>query len=276
MSDFIQKKRSKGIKIGFVPTMGALHRGHISLIDLSKKHQCLTVCSIFVNPTQFNDPKDFEKYPITLGSDTDLLVQAGCDVLFIPSVAEVYPEGIDAPREVVPLSGLDHILEGASRPGHFQGVATVVKRLLDMVQPDLLFLGQKDFQQVLVIRKMIEHYKLPVQVVRAEIVREAKGLAMSSRNVRLSAAVREKAGVIYHSILQVQEQYGKRDIDELIADAQEHIMQHLPDAKIDYLQVVDANSLNHSTQNTASEKVLLTAVWVNGVRLLDNILLTHK
>jgi pantoate--beta-alanine ligase len=252
-----------------------LHSGHISLIELSKKQNGLTICSIFVNPTQFNDPKDFEKYPVTLSADTDLLLQAGCDVLFIPDVQQIYPEGIDSARQTIPLAGLDTILEGASRPGHFQGVAQVVKRLLDIVQPHALYLGQKDFQQVLVIKKMIEHFNLPVQVVRAEIVREENGLAMSSRNVRLSASARQKAGVIYEALRLVKECYGRVNSEVLLLEAQQRILHILLEAKIDYLIIVDAVTLLPVGDNSNSEKVLLVAVWVEGVRLLDNILLTN-
>lgn len=276
LNEYIAKKRAEGIKIGFVPTMGALHAGHISLIKLSRNKAEITICSIFVNPTQFNDPSDYEKYPNTLRSDVDLLANAGCDVLFLPTITEIYPEGLDLPNSPIPLNGLDKQLEGASRPGHFQGVAQVVKRLLDLVKPDLLFLGQKDFQQVLIIKKMIRHFQIPVEVVRAAIVREENGLAMSSRNVRLSKDAREKVGVIYEALSHVKEHYGKIECDVLIARAKEMILEKLEGATIDYLLIADSETLMETDSNNNREKVLLAAVWVEGVRLLDNLILTNE
>jgi pantoate--beta-alanine ligase len=274
LNEYIAKKRAEGIKIGFVPTMGALHAGHISLIKLSRNKAEITICSIFVNPTQFNDPSDYEKYPNTLRSDVDLLANAGCDVLFLPTITEIYPDGLDLTNSPIPLNGLDKQLEGASRPGHFQGVAQVVKRLLDLVKPDLLFLGQKDFQQVLIIKKMIRHFQIPVEVVRAAIVREENGLAMSSRNVRLSKDAREKVGVIYKALSYVKERYRKIECDLLIARAKEMILEKLEGATIDYLLIADSETLMETDSNNNREKVLLAAVWVEGVRLLDNILLS--
>ena len=276
LNEYIAKKRAEGIKIGFVPTMGALHAGHISLIKLSRNKAEITICSIFVNPTQFNDPSDYEKYPNTLRSDVDLLANAGCDVLFLPTITEIYPDGLDLTNSPIPLNGLDKQLEGASRPGHFQGVAQVVKRLLDLVKPDLLFLGQKDFQQVLVVRKMIEHFNMPVEVVRAAIVREENGLAMSSRNVRLSKDAREKVGVIYKALSYVKERYRKIECDVLIARAKEMILEKLEGATIDYLLIADSETLMETDSNNNREKVLLAAVWVEGVRLLDNLILTNE
>jgi pantoate--beta-alanine ligase len=174
------------------------------------------------------------------------------------------------------LNGLDKQLEGASRPGHFQGVAQVVKRLLDLVKPDLLILGQKDFQQVLVVRKMIEHFNMPVEVVRAAIVREENGLAMSSRNVRLSKDAREKVGVIYKALSYVKERYRKIECDVLIARAKEMILEKLEGATIDYLLIADSETLMERDSNNNREKVLLAAVWVEGVRLLDNLILTNE
>lgn len=273
---FLSNKRQSGVPIGFVPTMGALHKGHISLIELSKKKKCLTVCSIFINPIQFNDPKDFEKYPVTLVSDLDLLIQSGCDVLYLPSVDEMYPEGLQTTRENIPLRGLDTILEGASRPGHFQGVAFVVKRLLERVQPDFLFMGQKDFQQVLVVREMIHHFKLPIRVISGPIIREETGLAMSSRNIRLSAPVRKKAGVIYAALKHIADNYYIRSWSELRQEAIDMILKELPDAGIDYLLSADIHTLKEITPTQDSPAVILTAIWVEGVRLLDNILVGSK
>jgi pantoate--beta-alanine ligase len=195
-------------------------------------------------------------------------------VLFLPTITEIYPEGAGASKSPIPLDGLDQQLEGTSRPGHFQGVAQVVKRLLDLVKPDLLILGQKDFQQVLVVRKMIEHFNMSVEVVRAAIVREENGLAMSSRNVRLSKDAREKVGVIYKALSYVKERYRKIECDVLIERAKEMILEKLEGATIDYLLIADSETLMETDSNNNREKVLLAAVWVEGVRLLDNILLS--
>ncbi|MFN9495476.1 MAG: pantoate--beta-alanine ligase, partial [Bacteroidota bacterium] len=276
LNEYIAKKRAEGIKIGFVPTMGALHAGHISLIKLSRNKAEITICSIFVNPTPFNDPSDYEKYPNTLRSDVDLLANAGCDVLFLPTITEIYPEGAGASKSPIPLDGLDQQLEGTSRPGHFQGVAQVVKRLLDLVKPELLILGQKDFQQVLIIKKMIRHFQIPVDIIQGAIIREPNGLAMSSRNLRLSRDAREKAGVIYEALSHVKEHYGKIECDVLIARAKEMILEKLEGATIDYLLIADSETLMERDSNNNREKVLLAAVWVEGVRLLDNIILTNE
>jgi len=273
LNEYIAKKRAEGIKIGFVPTMGALHAGHISLIKLCRRDAGLTVCSIFVNPTQFNDPSDYEKYPNTLPTDVDLLAEAGCDVLFLPTITEIYPEGAGASKSPIPLDGLDQQLEGASRPGHFQGVAQVVKRLLDLVQPDVLILGQKDFQQVLIIKKMIRHFQIPVEIIQGAIIREPNGLAMSSRNVRLSRDARERAGLIYHALKQIQGRLGTINNSQLLSEAESYLTKELPDAQVDYLIVADAETLQPLTDRDNRPAVLLIAVWLEGVRLLDNIVL---
>ena len=182
--NFLSNKREENQSIGFVPTMGALHEGHISLIIKSKSANSLTICSIFVNPTQFNNPMDFEKYPITIDSDITMLEEAGCDILFLPSTDEIYPkEFIKINYE---LGYLESILEGKYRPGHFQGVCMVVERLLRIIPCNILYLGQKDYQQCMVIEKMISLRNMDVDLVIAPTVRESDGLAMSSRNRRLS------------------------------------------------------------------------------------------
>src|ERR1700691_4943551 len=173
-----------GKSIGFVPTMGALHEGHISLITISKKETDITVCSIFVNPTQFNDPRDFQKYPITLEKDIALLEQAGTDVLFLPEVEEIYPKGTSG-LEHYDLGRIETLLEGQYRPGHFQGVCQVMRRLLDVVRPDDLFMGQKDYQQCMVLQRLLELRGMPTRLHRCPILREPDGLAMSSRNMGL-------------------------------------------------------------------------------------------
>ena len=202
-----RSQRKQGKKYGFVPTMGALHAGHISLINDSKKASDLTVCSIFVNPTQFNDPKDFEKYPITIEKDIAMLEAAGCDILFLPEVAEMYPGGTSTSIHYE-LGYLETILEGHYRPGHFQGVCMIVHRLLDIVKPDNLYIGQKDYQQSMVIKKLIEltGMKELVDLNISPTLREAGGLAMSSRNMRLTEQERVKATAIYKTLHLIKEQ----------------------------------------------------------------------
>ena len=188
----LQQARSQGKRIGFVPTMGALHEGHLSLIRKSKADNELTICSIFVNPTQFNDPKDFEKYPVTLDKDIYMLEKAGCDVLFLPAVAEMYPDGLLSPKNYE-LGYLETVLDGAFRPGHFQGVCQVVEQLLTVIKPDISFVGQKDYQQCMVIKKLIALTGMETGVIICPTLREADGLAMSSRNMRLTKTERKKA-----------------------------------------------------------------------------------
>jgi len=204
LTGWLQQQRSLGRSIGFVPTLGALHPGHISLIDISKKTTEITVCSIFVNPTQFNDPTDFQKYPKTIEKDIYLLEKAGTDVLFLPEVDEMYPGGTKD-LEKYDLGGLETLLEGKYRPGHFQGVCQVMRRLLDMVGPNDLFMGQKDYQQCMVVGRLIELMKADIRLHPCPIVREADGLAMSSRNLRLTAAEREKAPAIYRALTLIRE-----------------------------------------------------------------------
>src|SRR5438270_8267338 len=195
LEHYLFEQKRSGRNIGFVPTMGALHKGHLSLISRAGKSG-LVVCSIFVNPTQFNDPEDFKNYPVNIENDMELLVQSGCDVLFLPSVEEIYPAGFS--KKHYDLGPIEFVLEGAHRPGHFQGVCQVVDRLLQIVQPDDLFTGQKDYQQCMVIRKLISLVGMEdrVNLVVVPTVREKDGLAMSSRNLRLNEEQRKKAPLV--------------------------------------------------------------------------------
>ena len=195
----IHRNRKKGNTIGFVPTMGALHTGHLSLVKKSIKENDLTIVSIFVNPTQFNNKIDLAKYPRTLEADLSLLMPLKVDIVFNPSVQEIYPLG-DTEGSDIDLGGLDTYMEGAFRPGHFKGVAQVVRRLLEIVGPDRLYMGQKDFQQFTIIQFMIRNLKINTTLVVCPIIRETNGLAMSSRNVRLSEETRAKAGIIYKTL----------------------------------------------------------------------------
>lgn len=269
--DLVQRNRKNGVSIGFVPTMGALHKGHLSLVRKAKKENDLVIVSIFVNPTQFNDKKDLEKYPRTLESDISLLLTARADVVFTPASSEIYPEG-DQKGNDIDLGGLDSYMEGAFRPGHFKGVAQVVKRLLDIVTPDRLYMGQKDFQQFTIISHMIRTLKIQTDLVVCRILREANGLAMSSRNERLTKETREKAGLIYKTLQSVKKYQNTKSVKEL----EDYGMKRLNIAPFipEYFTICDGNTLKPIQNiNDTSYAVACVAVWGDGIRLIDNIIL---
>jgi len=272
LQNYISKQKKESKKIGFVPTMGALHAGHISLIETSKQKNLLTVCSIFVNPTQFNDPKDFENYPITIEADILLLEENNCDVLFLPSMNEIYPSHLSTQQ--YQLGFLETILEGKYRPGHFQGVCQVVDRLLQIVNPHFLFLGQKDFQQCKVIELLIQLQQIPTHLIICETQRELNGLAMSSRNKRLQATEIEKATNIYKALNIVKQKIEEQPLSTLKEEAIEFLLNNGFE-KVDYIDVCDATTL---TSISAYEKnkptVIVVAAFLNGIRLIDNILLS--
>ncbi len=273
LHNWLESQRKKGNKIGFAPTMGALHEGHISLIRSSGKDNEVTVSSIFVNPTQFNDPKDFEKYPVTIEKDIQLLEEAGCDVLFLPSVDEMYPHGLH-PKEHYDLGYLETILEGKFRPGHFQGVCMVVHRLLDIVKPDNLYLGQKDYQQCMVIKKLIELKGMQnrIKLNIAPTLREKDGLAMSSRNMRLSETERRTAPTIFQCLAMIKEKIKAGPLDTLIEEA--HSMLVKAGFKPDYVEIADASDLSTIRNwNGRQKPVALIAAFLNEVRLIDNMVI---
>lgn len=253
---------------GFAPTMGALHAGHISLITASRSKCDLTLCSIFVNPTQFNDPADYAKYPVTLEADIALLESAGCDILFLPSVEEMYPEGLQ-PSERYALGRLEEIYDGRYRPGHFQGVCRIVHKLLLATRPHTLFLGEKDYQQCMVIEKLIQLTDMPVKTEICPTLREENGLAMSSRNTRLSGAERSLAAVISKTLRSVAEQIRPGDTEPL----REWASQQLTESgfRVDYFDIADARSLEPVTSWSGTNPlVLLVAAFLGDVRLIDN------
>jgi pantoate--beta-alanine ligase len=271
ITNFLTKSREKGVLISFVPTMGALHAGHISLLGSAKKEGYLSVCSIFVNPTQFNDSKDFDKYPVTLEKDIDMLEKAGCDVVFLPSVSEMYPNGIKK-VDSYELGYLETVLEGSFRPGHFQGVCQVVNRLLNIIPADELVLGQKDYQQCMVIRKMITLKNLPVKTIICPTLREAGGLAMSSRNMRLSAGDRLKAVKISEALDFIKNNIRPGNIEGLLKDA----VQKLTDEgfKVDYIAIANADTLELlKSWDGKTPVVALAAAYLGDVRLIDNMVL---
>jgi pantoate--beta-alanine ligase len=277
---WIDTQRITSKTLGFIPTMGALHDGHISLIETAKKQNPVTVCSIFVNPAQFNDPKDFEKYPVTIEKDILMLEQAGCNVLFLPSVIEIYPEGISK-KNHYDLGFIETVLEGKYRPGHFQGVCMVMQRLLEIVLPDQLYLGQKDYQQCMVIKKLIEIIGLSIrtpweknkiEVVICPTLREPNGLAMSSRNMRLNEEEKEKAAAIYKSLLMIKENFTREAPATLKQKAQTMLLHS--GLKPDYVEITDAENLsNLSIQKQNIKSVALIAAFMNDVRLIDNMII---
>lgn len=262
--------KENGAKTGFIPTMGALHDGHISLIRQSKADGYFTICSIFVNPTQFNNLADFEKYPSTLSQDINKLEASGCDLLFLPSRDEIYPLGFEAPH--YDLGFLETILEGKYRQGHFQGVCMVVDRLLQIIQPYKLYLGQKDYQQCMVIERLLEitHSKTKIEV--CDTLREPGGLAMSSRNLRLSDQQRKQAGQLWKELRHLKENLHKGSLVPQLNNATAALQK--AGFEVDYFSVADARSLKPVTNwNGQSKIVALTAAFLGDVRLIDNLIL---
>ena len=251
--------------------MGALHNGHLSLIKQSKTVDATTVCSIFVNPAQFNDKNDFEKYPVTIENDIYLLEKANTEILFLPAVDEIYPEGLTT-NFSCDLGYLETILEGFYRPGHFQGVCRVIHKLLNIVKPDYLFMGQKDYQQCMVIKRLIELYKMPTELRLVPTQREENGLAMSSRNMRLSEDAKQKASAIFKALTFIKNNVSSQSIEQLKQKASAIIL----DAgfeKIDYIEICDAETLKPLDKVQQTKMVVLTAAFIEGVRLIDNTLI---
>lgn len=272
----LQAARASYQTIGFVPTMGALHEGHISLINASLADNQLTVCSIFVNPTQFNQAEDLEKYPRMPALDIARLADAGCHIVFLPEVDVIYPPGLET-RIDIDLNGLDHVMEGAHRPGHFAGVMQVVNRLLNIVKPHRLYMGQKDYQQFCVIRRMLDVQQSPVELVMVPTVREADGLAMSSRNMRLSPEQRAQAPTIY-KILQDLRQAALRKGAALDALTQE-AFDGLQSAgfRPEYVSIAHGTSLQPlSSMPETGSVVACVAAWLGEIRLIDNLLIREK
>jgi len=273
LQDLLEKKKIGQYEIGFVPTMGALHAGHLSLVDAAKKQNKMVVCSIFVNPTQFNDPGDFQKYPITLEKDILMFEGAGCDILFIPSVEDIYPKGTNN-LEHYDLGFLETVLEGKFRPGHFQGVCLVMGRLLKIVLPNNLYLGQKDYQQCMVIKKLIELIGLKdkIKVNICPTLREDGGLAMSSRNTRLLPGDRIKATTISKALRYIKENLKIGDTKKIKDEAKEILLQK--GFLIDYVEIANADTLELIENWNGKEKVVaLAAAFLNNVRLIDNMVI---
>ncbi len=257
-------------KLGFVPTMGALHQGHIQLVNACSNTATFTVASIFINPTQFNDPADFARYPKSLEQDIDMLEKAGCDLLFIPTVQEMYPDGLQE-QPSYNLGPIEILLEGKYRPGHFQGVCVVVHKLLSLVRPGLLFMGQKDFQQCMVVSRMLEITRLPVEMKMIPTVREPDGLAMSSRNRRLTPMQREIASAIYQQLISIKAQYKHADLRLLEKEAAAALLE-AGFSSVDYVSIANARTLQPLPGYLPTVGcVVLVAAYLGAIRLIDNL-----
>ena len=275
LREYLQAGKADKKVIGFVPTMGALHKGHVSLAERSREVCDITVVSIFVNPRQFNDPEDLENYPRPIESDLAMLREAGVEVVFIPEVEDIYPQGDHISLDFHP-GPLAETLEGEFRPGHFEGMAEVVYRLLTIVKPDKLFMGQKDFQQLAIVRKMITDLHMPILLEMCPIIREPNGLAMSSRNERLSPEARSKAGVIYATLVE-----SERLFEEGVpaAEIKAQAMDSLTDNVFspEYFEIADGVTLRPVNSFEDSQYVVaLCAIRVEGIRLIDNAIWTRK
>lgn len=270
---YLDEYRKAGKKIGFAPTMGALHEGHMSLIRKARQDSDLVVSSIFVNPTQFNDPSDFEKYPVTLGPDIQMLEKEGCDLLYLPGVMDIYPHGTSGLPKYE-LGFIETVWEGLFRPGHFQGVCQVVDILLNAVSPDLLFMGQKDYQQCMVIKMLLELLKLDskIQLITAPTIREDDGLAMSSRNRRLTPSQRTIASTIYQCLVSIQAKLQTEKFEVV----QKECIDLLNDKGFapEYVSLANATTLSlMDDYNIDVPMVALIAAEIGGVRLIDNMVL---
>lgn len=263
----LDQARENGMTIGFVPTMGALHAGHMALVERAGKECDFVVVSVFVNPTQFNNPEDLKLYPRTPETDSALLDKHGCSVAFFPSVEDVYPSNLEIPN--VDLGRMDRVMEGAFRPGHFKGVVQVVWRLFDLVKPNKAFFGLKDFQQVAVIQHMTRSLNLPVEIVPCATLREESGLAMSSRNMRLTAKQREEAVVIYRVLTFLKENASQFSPAELMEKGSE--MMNQSTLKLEYLQIVDSSTLELLDQKWSDHATACMSAYCGEVRLIDNM-----
>lgn len=265
----LERLKLEGKTVGFVPTMGALHQGHLSLINAAREKTDVVVCSIFVNPTQFSDKKDLENYPRPIEDDIQKLEEANCDVLFLPEVEEMYNS---TDKWHIELDNLDNILEGEIRPGHYQGVTQIVKKLFDIIRPDFAFFGQKDFQQFVVISYMVKKLDIHIKLIRCPIIREKDGLAMSSRNVYLSADDRQHAVSLFKSLTKAKEDFKNLSISDL----KEYALNYLAQSEgitPEYFEIYNADTFKPVTSKAAGNIIALVAARVGKIRIIDNMLL---
>ena len=271
LQSYLNAQKSSGKTVGFVATMGALHKGHMALIGQSKRETDVTICSIFVNPTQFNNPSDLEKYPRNLQRDLDLLEINHCDAVFTPTNEVMY--AVDEKAKEYDFGGIEILMEGRFRPGHFNGVGTIIYKLAQLIEPDRAYFGKKDYQQLLVIERLVQIEKLPVKVVGCEIQREENGLAMSSRNERLSEEARNKSGYIYKQLQWARENFTEKSIPE-IHSVVNRAFSAKPFFDLEYFAIVDAETMQPIESKIDINHVrAFIAVHVEGVRLIDNIAL---
>lgn len=270
LNKFLTQERTDKSTVGFVPTMGALHEGHLSLLKKSMENNTITVISIFVNPTQFNNPEDLLKYPRTLDADVEKIKTISDSIIvYAPSVEDIY-EG-NTQSKHYDFDGLEHQMEGKFRPGHFDGVGTVVKRLFEIVKPNHAYFGEKDFQQLQIVKKLVEKEKLPVKIIGCPIFREANGLAMSSRNERLTAEQRSKASIIYATIQQAKLLFGTKSAKE-VSEFVTHTFHNNPVFELEYFEIADEAALLPCKRKNKTKKYrAFIAVFVNKIRLIDTI-----
>lgn len=270
LTTWLDSCKKSGQTLGFAPTMGALHKGHISLINRAKEDNSVVLSSIFVNPTQFNNAEDLKKYPKTIEKDLEMLREAGCDAVFLPSVTEMYPDP-DAPKGHWHFGLLSDTLEGHFRPGHFDGVLTIVKKFFDIIQPNSAYFGEKDYQQLAHIRQLVITENMPIRIVSCPTLREDDGLAMSSRNLRLTADQRQTALVIYNVLKGIKEQVPQEDPPSLEIWGRSIFLQH-PEIELEYLEIIDGHTFSPLADWSDSEEpVALIAAYVGDVRLIDNM-----
>ena len=266
--DYVERQREMGKKIGFAPTMGALHQGHLSLYKAAKKENDEVISSIFVNPTQFNNPDDFQKYPKTLEKDLELLEKAGVDAVYVPNVEEMYPDGLNSKK--YNFGGLENEMEGKYRPGHFDGVGTIVEELFRQVQPHNAYFGEKDYQQLAIIKKMVEKTKLPVKIHGVPTLREEDGLAMSSRNVRLTETQRKEATIIYETLTKVKEWFKVISLEEIKQKVTDIFRNS--NFELEYFVIADEKTLKETDYfyKDKNYRAFIVA-YAGDVRLIDNM-----
>ena len=266
--DYVERQREMGKKIGFAPTMGALHEGHLSLYKAAKKENDEVISSIFVNPTQFNNPDDFQKYPKTLEKDLELLEKAGVDAVYVPNVEEMYPDGLNSKK--YDFDGLENEMEGKYRPGHFDGVGTIVEELFRQVQPHNAYFGEKDYQQLAIIKKMVEKTKLPVKIHEVPTLREEDGLAMSSRNVRLTETQRKEATIIYETLEKVKEWFKVISLEEIKQKVTDIFRNS--NFELEYFVIADEETLKEANAiDEDKEYRAFIVAYADTVRLIDNM-----
>lgn len=265
---WVAQQKDTQNSIGFVPTMGALHKGHVSLIQKSISQNDLTICSVFVNPTQFDNPEDLEKYPRDIDKDAQLLESVGCDAVFFPSVEDMYPESLSS--ESFDFNGLDQVMEGRFRKGHFDGVATIVSRFFEIVQPDKAYFGEKDFQQLRIIQELVKLKNYPIQIQPMPIFREESGLAMSSRNARLKPKYLAEAPQIYKLLNLLKDWKLEFTVEECIHKAEEFFLSN--DLELEYIMICDEKTLKPiSSWDEAEDIRAFIAVYAGDIRLIDNL-----